>query len=185
MKVEDFLKCEGIKTTLANKLYNNIHDAVDEPIELSQLMLASLQFGHGYGLKRFESIIKSYPNILEVENLSYDTIEEIAGFSNITAKQFVDNLPLFKNFLKMHDMLKYKITVKKVDTDGKFKDKKFVLTGFRDETISNFIEKNGGKIAPQIKKDTSLLICKKIDLNSSKITAAQLLGIETTLSVQS
>ena len=178
MDVNDFLKIEGFKATLANKIYNNVHDVINEPIELSQLMLASLQFGHGYGLKRFQAILKCYPNILEIENLRYDTIEEISGFSNITAKQFVDNLELFKNFLKTHDMLSYKITKKTVNSDGVFLDKKFVLTGFRDETITNFIEKNGGKICPQIKKDTFMLICKKIDLNSTKITAAQLLGID-------
>ena len=180
MSVDNFLSMEGIKTTMANKLYNNIHKITDHPIEASTVMAASLKFGHGFGRRRFDAILNEYPNIFDYKVVSYDMIESIDGFSSITAKQFVDNIDNFKDFMNLHPMIKLKITTQVEDKTGIFKDKKFVLTGPRDKDIIDFITNNGGIIGNSVRKDSYMLIAKDMDVTTSKASAAQLLGIQMT-----
>ena len=54
------------------------------------------------------------------------------------------------------------------------------MTGFRDKQIIEFIEQNGGNIVSSLSKNTSLLITKDTDSESSKKQAAILLGIKIT-----
>lgn len=174
----DFLGMDGIQEKMANKLYNNIHKVVDNTIEASWIMSASLKFGHGFGIKRFDAILQKYPDILNID-VNYELIEAIDGFSHITAKQFVDNLDKFKEFMVKHPMIKLHITDATENIESNlFEGKKFVLTGARDKEIIEFINNNGGVISNNIKKDTYMLIAKNIDITSSKASAAQLLGIE-------
>ena len=108
-------------------------------------------------------------------------IEAIDGFSSITAKQFVDNIDNFKQFMLEHPMIQLKITSKYEHMESNiFEGKKFVLTGSRDKDIIEFINNNGGIINNNIRKDTFMLISKTIDITSSKASAAQLLGIQNT-----
>ena len=105
----------------------------------------------------------------------------INGFSKITAKQFIDNLPGFKNFLEEHPMIKIVISESKLNKsqvlNGKYQDQKVVITGFRDGAIEEYISSQGGSISNTINKKTSLLIIKDEDSKSKKLDAAQLLGI--------
>ena len=177
MTTTDFLSMDGIKETMANKLYTNIHKIIDNDISLAKLMSASLCFGHGFGVRRFTAILNKFPNILEYEVIPYEMIEEIDGYSSITAKQFVDNVDKFKAFLNEHPMLNYSIEKPKQVISGVFSNKKVVLTGCRDKDIIEFINNNGGTISNSIKKDTFMLVMKDKDSTTSKATAAQLLGI--------
>ena len=56
MSEADFLALDGFKKTLANKIYTNIHKALDEA-SLPALMKASNIFGRGFGEKKVESCI--------------------------------------------------------------------------------------------------------------------------------
>ena len=51
------------------------------------------------------------------------------------------------------------------------------MTGFTNDDLTEFIEKNGGKVMNQISGKTTMLICKDTSLKSSKITKAQTMGI--------
>ena len=183
MIVDDFLKLPGIKITMATKLYNNIHKVIDYPISIEILMTASLKFGHGFGVKRFKSILNRYPDILDLNNVNVDMIADIPGFQTTTAKQFVKNLSYFKVFLDNLPMLKLKSDMNKLEDTSSgnlFSNSHIVMTGFRDSIIEEFILLNGGNLCNTITKKTKLLIAKDINSNSSKIDAANNLGIETT-----
>lgn len=176
---EQLLDLDGIKETMSNKIYNNIHKIIDNPIELPVLMTASLVFKHGFGKRRFAAILKKYPQILS-QQVSTDMISDIDGFSDITASQFVENLNDFKKFLEMHPQLKYSLP--EMDSDapktGIFAEKLFVMTGTRDSDVITTINNNGGEIKDKIRKDIYMLITKDSNSNSSKVKAAELLGIK-------
>ena len=146
-------------------------------------MTASLKFGHGFGVKRFKSILNRYPDILDLNNVNVDMIADIPGFQTTTAKQFVKNLSYFKVFLDNLPMLKLKTDMNKLEDTSSgnlFSNSHIVMTGFRDSIIEEFILLNGGNLCNTITKKTKLLIAKDINSNSSKIDAANNLGIETT-----
>jgi DNA ligase (NAD+) len=178
---EELLSFEGIQITMATKLYKNIHKIIDNPIDLAHLMAASLCFGHGFGIKKFNSIIETYPNILTI-NVSLDMLNTINGFSDKTSKKFIDNIDCFKLFMNELDFINIKnitsITKKKLKiVGGLFEHQKILFTGFRDERIMEFIIKHNGTIINAIHKKLNLLIVKDTKYINSKTEAAQLLGI--------
>jgi len=177
---QELILIDGFKNTLTNKIYNNIHKIIDNPIKLSNLMAASLCFGHGFGIKKFNSILEVYPNILET-NVTIEMLNQIEGFSDKTSKKFVENISCFKDFLKNLDFLKIE-TIKKKNkkfkiVGGLFENKKILITGFRDDKIIDFITKHNGTISNTINKNTNLLIIKDKDYSNGKTDAANLLGI--------
>ena len=58
MTLQDFLKVDGFKQKLAEKIYNNIHKQIDKS-SLINLMTGSNIWGRNFGEKRFETIIKN------------------------------------------------------------------------------------------------------------------------------
>ena len=95
---------------------------------------------------------------------------EVEGFSNITAKQFVDNFDDFKKFMKKlniktHNLNEY---IKK----SKIK-KNIVFTGFRNNELEKVLEKNGIAVNSNINSDTVLVITKDTSSQSSKIKEAE------------
>lgn len=179
ISLEQLLLLPGFKQKLSEKIYNNIHKVIDNPINLSILMTASLKFGSGFGIKRFQSIITKYPNILEIE-VDESMITTIPGFQKKIATQFINGLSEFKEFMKSLPMIKIKLESEKIELIGDlFKDKNIVLTGFTDKEIEKFIIDNGGDICKNVSKKTSLLICKTEESTSQKFNDAKNLGIET------
>ena len=63
MSVGDFLKIDGFKSKTAENIFQSIKDKVATS-SLSTFMVASNIFGHGFGKKKFDIILKIYPNIL-------------------------------------------------------------------------------------------------------------------------
>ena len=176
--VVDFLKIDGFKDVLANKIHNNIHNQLKN-IKLNILMAASNIFGSGLAEKKLLLIINKYPNILTLKNSNselLDLILEIDGFSDKTANDFIKNLPKFKKFL-----LKLpKITIKRNQTksNNKFDNFKIVFSGFRNKEWQQLIEDGGGKITTTVSKNTNILIVKDKSETSSKITKAKKLNIK-------
>jgi len=106
-------------------------------------------------------------------------VNEVDGFSNKTSHQFVENIKKFKMFMVEHPFLKLDIPTKK-NKGTLFGNKKIVMTGFRNNTIIEFIEANGGSINNTISKHTDLLVIKDENSTSTKKQAAELLGIPIT-----
>jgi DNA ligase (NAD+) len=70
---------------------------------------------------------------------------------------------------------------KKKVTKGEFSGKTVVITGFRDKTLQEKIEEQGGKIGSTVSKNTDYLVVKDqtvIDDPTGKVSKAQELDIK-------
>lgn len=176
IKVEDLLKMEGVKETLANKIYENIRMKL-KGIDLVTLMVASNQFGHGFGEKRLKKIVEEIPDVMERRELR-ERIMEIEGFSDITCDGFLEALPKFKEFYQeIKDLVVVK-EVKVMEKGRDFEGEIVVFTGFRDAAMKKKIEDGGGKVNDTVSKKTTLVIYKDGDESSSKFVKAKELGIK-------
>jgi DNA ligase (NAD+) len=181
IKKEEMLKIDGFKETLSTKLIGAIHDIISKPIYLGLLMVASLEFNSGYGLKRVKKILDKYPCIME-DGITLDQLINIDGFQVKTAKQFMDNFEGFKIFLSKLDLEYYvKTDESLVEKNSNIDGKNFVITGFRDASIIEYITKNGGTLQNDVNMKTDYLIVKDSDSQSSKIKKAEIMGVDIIL----
>jgi DNA ligase (NAD+) len=195
----DPYKIGGLGEKMVTKIYDQIDKAFTR-VNLPEIMSGSLKFGAGLGVRKIKEIVKKYPNILEMkdddpEDLK-DQIMDVDGFSNILATKFTENLVVFCEFLdELRENCSYDLSFKpkiqlkvKGKTKGKNKDQevdngvdmskeKVVMTGFRSDRITDFVENNGGKIANSVSKNTTMVIYVASDKGSSKIDKARELGI--------
>jgi|SaaInlStandDraft_7_1057024.scaffolds.fasta_scaffold01327_4 NAD-dependent DNA ligase len=183
MKKDNLLKIDSFKEKSANNLIKAILKSVTN-ITLPQLMNASNVLGRGMGIERMKSIVSTYPNILKNKwNTSdlIDNIKKIDGWDDITATLFANN---YLRFLKYYNDIKKYITIKekKIKINGKYKNKKIVISGFRDKELIEYIEKEGGIITNTVSKNTDILIIKDSSvMNTSKVLKAQNFGINIIL----
>jgi NAD-dependent DNA ligase len=71
MRKKDMLSIDGIQARMADKIFNNIHEVIDNEVYLPSLMDASGLFGRNFGTKRFIPILDEYyPKILKWEKLA-------------------------------------------------------------------------------------------------------------------
>ena len=184
LTVDDFLELEGFKETLANKLYNNLQDALGN-LDMLTLMVASNVFGRGFGERKIKKVLDEYPDIVKQYSSKNRDIWEnkllaLEGFDTITANQFLDPLPEFqafyKNVSKIVDIKPYKNKVKK---EGRFKGQQITFTGFRESSWQKIIEEEGGKVSSGVSSRSTLLIFNDGEESSSKYKKAKQLGIKT------
>ena len=158
IKEGDLLKLEGFKETNSKKICNSLEEI--KTVACEDLLNASNILGRGFGDKKIKLIFKNYPYLLsdrkKASNLTIDNLKEIDGIANVTAQQFINNLPKFYIF---YDDLGIKCTNKTTIIthtepyeplgeplggpaarrichpvmNVNFKDKKFVFTGFRNK----------------------------------------------------
>jgi len=156
---------EGLGKTMVNKIYLEI-DTVMNNIKLPEFMAGTLFFGEGIGAKKIKKVLELYPDIL-TNGDKYQDIDEITemllevdGFQEKSAIKFANGLNNFYAFVKdIYKNTSYTLTkksVKKVVND--LQDKKIVLTGFRSDKITDFIENSGGKVTSSVSKNTSFVI---------------------------
>ena len=101
-------------------------------------------------------------------------ITEIDGFDTKTSTQFVTNLPKFLTFYnKIKDVIKISKQSKKQPTNSRFNDMVIVFTGFRNKDWEKIIESEGGKITSNVSSNTSLVVAKDVNEDSSKLNTAR------------
>ena len=178
LSYDKLIKIDGFKDVLTNKIVDEIKLVKSKQIYLGLLMVGSLEFNSGFGIKKFRKILNKYPNLLETKPKLED-INNIEGFQTKTSKQFLDNLDNFKEFLLELDLDYYVkedneiIVIKNPNINGKH----FVMTGFRDLNIISNIDKNGGIIQNDVNMKTDYLIVKDHQSNSSKFKRAKIMGV--------
>ena len=145
MDEADFLKIEGFKGKMANKLYTGIQQKLKES-SIIQLMAASNIFGRGFSEKKMELILNDLPDIL-VSDESIDekitAVKSVKGMATKTAEAFVDKINDFKDFIiecGLEDKLYEKPQIKSVDQSNPLFGKSIVLTGTRDKNIIDYIK---------------------------------------------
>jgi NAD-dependent DNA ligase len=197
MTVNDFMKVDGFKEKLANKIHDSIQEKIKEA-SLIQLMASSNIFGRGINEKKIEPIIEAYPNILDGDHSSKTELErkvqmlkKVKGIADKTAELFVSKIALFIQFIKECG-LDYKLhnsgnilmennydnsNVQKEKIIHPLNDKTIVFTGFRDSELEKKIKIVSGKIGSSVSKNTFILITKDKDDKTGKVLQAEKIGV--------
>ena len=181
MKQEDFLKAQGFKQKLAEKVFKSIHEKLDSA-SLVEIMAASNIFGRGMGRRRLRAILEAYPEILNNKMGKVEAEEKIAqlkGFGEKTAKDFIEHLQSFLQFIKASNLDKKLVfKKKKVNTTHSLYDKNIVMTGFRDKDLAARIADITGKaLKTSVSKNTFVVLVKNTDEDTGKAEEARALGI--------
>ena len=189
-KKEDFEKVDGFKEKTIEKIYNSIQEKVGKA-SLLDIVCASGKLGRGLGKKKVAPILKKYPDILTSSlpnHIKIQMLREVEGIAEEGSKEFVENIPDILEFLRICE-LDYKLITQHsqqhqekkgtpVQNSGHpFFQKKIVMTKTRDKDVISFIERMGGILEDNIKKDTILLIVKSKEDTSSKTEYAKKNGI--------
>ena len=181
--IDDFLEIDGIKEKLAKKLYNNIKKGI-KSVELPILMASSDTFHGGLGKRKLKALVNEYPDIMEWNSNKkqiIDLVEEVDGFSTISAKQVADGLPKFKKFLTTVQpplTIGTKKNIQAPSKLSKFKNTKIVFTGFRNKDWTNLLESIGAKVTNTVSSTTNYLIAiDENDTSSKKVAMAKKLKI--------
>ena len=102
------------------------------------------------------------------------------GVGDITARKLRKGLDIFEN--DMRETLKYvQILVPKAPVAGSFNGKSFCFTGAAArprKELWELVEKNGGIVHENMKKDTNFLITNDLSNSSNKIKKAQKFNIK-------
>ena len=184
MSKDDFLKIDGIQEKTATNLKTNIETQI-EKASLPLLMTASNKFEHGFGTKKFETILDAIPDIIVSNDSKDEKIEKLAKVKSLakkTATNFVEHIDDFKSFLE-NCKLTYKLELqtkekKDYDVNHVLFQKNIVMTGFRDDEFINMLkDKYQIKQGSSISKNTFVLLVKDKDDTSSKIEKATSLKI--------
>lgn len=184
MTVDDFLELDGFQETLADKLYGNLKNALDN-LGLLTLMVASNTFGRGFGERKIKKILDEYPNIVSDYDDNDRTkwekkLKELEGFDTISVNAFLDPLPDFQKLYKnIKKIIKIKPYVKIVKKKGRFSGENIVFTGFRNKDWEKIIENEGGKVSGSVSRNSTILVYNDGEETSGKYKKAKQLGIKT------
>ena len=175
---EDLLKLEGIKEKNAYKIYESIHTVIDNPLEVEKVITGSCIFGNGIGYKILKKITEKYPNIFFSEmDITLEMLNEIPSIQEKTANKILESLEEIKQFLEDHQELKF--GVNEIILESKiFENKNFVITGKRNKSVIDKINKEGGNIQTTVNKNTNMLIVLTLETETSKMKKAKELGID-------
>jgi NAD-dependent DNA ligase len=182
MTIEDFLKVEGFKSTMANKIHNGIKEKIGSA-SLITLMSASNLFGRTFGERKIELIMNEYPDILiskETNQEKTKKIQKVKGIAEKSATAFVDSITIFNNFIKecgLENKLHNKPKNVELKIDGPLFNKTIIMTGFRDKNLEDKIKSAGAKIGSSVSKNTHLVIVKHLEEDTSKASDAKKLGV--------
>lgn len=185
MSVEDFLKVDGFKITLATKIHQGIKERISL-VTLNTLMAASNLFGRGLSIKKIDMIMEACPNVLTSLAGRSDKLKQlllVKGIAEKTAELFLNNISVFIDFLKEcgleGKLILGTVKVNKEETGHVLLNKTVVITGFRDKDLEEKLKSVGAKMGTGVNKNTFVLIvktCHEFE-TSAKLVEAKKLGI--------
>jgi len=186
MSKEDYLKIDGFKDKLTDKIYLGIKDRLEKS-SLKDLIVGSNIFGRGFSEKKITIILNEIPDIL-ISNLTKEEkvlkVVKIKGMALKSAESFVKKIDDFKLFLEEIG-LQEKLEIKtelinpliQLDKNNPLFGKKIVLTGSRDQSIIEFLKSFGCELVSSVNKNTFLVIAKTVDEDTLKANDARKLNI--------
>ena len=175
----DLQRVDGVQETLADKLVQNIQRGIHD-VPLVRVMVASNQFGAGFGERKLHIIVDAMPDILKDTSTIAHLTERVAaleGFSTKTATAFVSNLQAFRRFLLDHPQITVQRHVRNDTRHGRLSGEVFVFTGIRDKAAETRITELGGVVAGSISSKTTILIAKDPSADTLKLQKAREDGI--------
>jgi NAD-dependent DNA ligase len=178
IEVDAIVKMEGFQKKSAEKIVKEIHVTIQKSNCLD-FMVASNIFGRAIAEKKLKLILDRFPSILDNKSPTEEELSSIEGIGPITAKQFIDGLPLFFEFMKDINIPCKQTTVKQVESSKpSLAHLQVVFTGVRDKELEEEIEARGGKVSTSVSKKVSVVIAKNPDDETGKVKAAKELDIK-------
>jgi DNA ligase (NAD+) len=181
IKKDELISIEGIKQKTANKIYNNIHNKLDN-MSLISVAAASNIFGRGIGSSIIRNILDEFPNILDSTEDTNTLVGKLSNIDNISKKRaalFVKHIPDFISFIKeakLEDKLKDPNETK-IDKTNPLYNKKIVITGPKDKTLKDHIIEKGGKLGSSVSKKTYMVLIETNEVDNNKTVLAKKLDI--------
>lgn len=168
MSKKDMFNLEGFAERKAEITFENIHSKLKNA-SLSIIQHASGCF-YGLGSKKL-LLLENFETIPTI-----DDIILIDGFSDISAKMYLNGIDNFNKFIK-----NLPITINKTEkiepTSNDLNGQSYVFTGIRRKDLEEIIISKGGIIGSGVSKNTSVLVMKEKGSGSSKEQKAEQLGI--------
>lgn len=160
MSKEDMMKLERFGTRKAEIVHGAIHS------KMKDVTLSKLQ--HASGL--FDMLGSKKLLLLEgLENPSMNEIVAIEGFSDKSARAYLDGMAKFENFIgDLSGLVTVKKTEVKEASSNELEGTAFVFTGVRRADLETIIQDKGGKIASGVSAKITHLIMKAKGSGSSK-----------------
>lgn len=169
MTKEDMMGLDKFGVRKAKKVIDSIN-------EKRNVTLSKLQHSSGF----FTNLGSKKLVLLEDldETATIDKIIEREGFSEISAKSYLDGIVKFNEWVKELDgLITISKTEKKVSSSNSLESMNFVFTGVRRKDLESIITDNGGVIGSSVSKKTTHLIMKQKGSGSSKEKKALSLGV--------
>ena len=166
-------------STLTMKIYNKLQDIYRKGTCV-EFMVASNIFGAGMGKRKLQTIIEHFPGTLENEVPTLRQIMNIKGVGEKYARQFMQHLSVFHEFMAEVGLPCRSSIIKYEETPEGFMvlyGKVIVFTGFRSKDLEQFILKRGGKVSTSVSSSVHMVIAKSIEDQSIKSETAKQLGI--------
>jgi len=177
VNVDNIVKMEGFQKKSAEKIVKEIQETIQKSNCLD-FMVASNIFGRSIAEKKLKLVLDKFPTILDAKSPTEVELSSIDGIGPITAKQFIDGLPLFFEFMKDIGIPCKQNSVKQVVSNkSSLEHLQVVFTGIRDKALEEEIEVRGGKVSTSVSKKVTVVVAKDPDEETGKVKTAKILDI--------
>ena len=167
----------------AEKIWNSLAKLQTNGVWLSQLMDATSIFPTGIGAKKLQLVLDTYPDLMDMigQPILLGKLTRIKGIERKTAKNIIDALPAFRDFLdevpqiKIKDEESEESESDQSEINSELEGTRVVFTGVRDKELENWIKRSGGTIATAINKThpNQILVAKDTTKTSNKLKVAR------------
>jgi len=147
------------------KIYNGM---MEELAEVDECVLAAASgiFGRGIGERKLKNILQQTK--CRIEDLTLFKLSVVDGVRDKTIEKIINSIDDYKQWLT--DVSGYVNIIPSVTTEKrKFDVIKIVFTGFRDQDLQWYLEKNGATIQSAVSKQTNIVITPDVNSSSSKL----------------
>ena len=182
MEYQDFMKVDGFKERLAEKFSVGIKEKLEQA-SLAELMHATNIFGRGFGVKRLQAILDAHPDIVTSQvsrDETFSKLNTVSGMATKTSQQFLKNLPKFIHWINsvgLEEKMNTQTKTNTVSKDNPFYGKKYVMTGFRDKSLVDYLSASGAINSSSVSKNTDFVIVKNNNEITGKTKEATALGV--------
>lgn len=181
LQEQDLQGIAGFGNKLITTLLSEIHKGIQNAT-LLQWMIGSNMFGRGFSDKKLKSILQHTPSILTFTSTSQIMAHllQVDGIQQTTAEHAVIGIQKFQQFYQQLQSAGISVPSLLYDLPTillPFSGKEIVLTGFRDQSIQNDFEQQGGSVGNSITQKTIALLVKDHNLENQKTSKAQSMNI--------
>jgi NAD-dependent DNA ligase len=179
---EDKLVEAGWGKVSASKLADSIATSCANA-SLSQWAVGSCIFGRGFGMKRLEPALAFITPSLEIPFDIVEKVTSLNGWSEESALQFSERLPIFLDWLgsmnaneKTIQLVKEKVN-STISIGTKLTNQFILPTGYRPKELEEIIKKQGGVLVDTMTKKVTIVLVKDEIVSNEKTKKAAATGI--------